>query len=69
MSHGSPHDRGQADSYYGRPEMPHQIIDGKSITLKAGSDEAKAYYAGYQQNEDLGNYKDWGDMLESKDYF
>jgi hypothetical protein len=49
--------------------MPHQIIDGKSITLKAGSDEAKQYYAGYQQNEDLGNYKDWGDVLELKDYF
>ncbi len=63
--HGSPFDRGAADSYYGRPEAPHwypegtykgQRIDSSDMTMK----ELRAYFAGYAYNEQHGDKKDWG---------
>lgn len=63
--HGGPYDRGMADSYYGRGRRPHYYIgdtgnsprvEAKDMTL----DEIAAYHAGFDDNEDEGNFKDWG---------
>jgi hypothetical protein len=63
-SHGSPFDRGSADSYYGRQQNPHKYpngtghaprVDGQDMT----QNEVKAYYAGYEWNEQLGDKKNW----------
>jgi hypothetical protein len=63
-SHGSPFDRGSADSYYGRFPSPHKYpngtgraprIEGHDMTLA----EMKAYYAGYEHNEQFGDKKSW----------
>ena len=65
---GSPFVRGGMDSYYHRPCNPHYYIDGtnefghycqvrvEELTEK----EVKQYYAGFEENEDMGDYKDWG---------
>jgi hypothetical protein len=64
-AHGSPYDRGSADSYYRRGRTPHWYpngtgnwprIEAKNMT----PDEIEAYNAGYDDNEDEGNFKDWG---------
>jgi hypothetical protein len=63
-SHGSPYDRGNADSYYRRMPDPHFWAHGSyhgtrteecNMTLY----QIEAYNAGYQTNEDDGNYKDY----------
>ena len=62
--HGSPYDRGSADSYYGRQRQPHFYpngtyneprISGKDMT----PDEVVAYHAGYDDNEESGDKKDY----------
>lgn len=62
--HGSAFDRGAADSYYHRPRRPHYFEGGtyqsEEIIPKAGSDDWKAYMAGYDYNERFGDKKDWG---------
>ena len=63
--HGSPFDRGQADSYYGRPEDPHWYPNGtynppRMVSEQMTLAELRAYYAGYRYNEQLGDKKDWG---------
>ena len=64
-THGSPFDRGSADSYYGRPQNPHKggvggdsgpRIEAQDMTLV----EMRAYYRGYEYNEAHGDKKDWG---------
>ena len=63
--HGSPFDRGSADSYYGRKADPHYWPFG---TYKGTRIEAKdmtpaqiaAYRAGYDYNEQFGDKKNWG---------
>jgi len=67
--HGGPWDRGSADSYYGRGFQPHYY---KGDTRGSGDtygsekvedlteEELEAYRAGYEQNEEEGNFKDWG---------
>ena len=62
-SHGSPWDRGSADSYYSRPRDPHYYPEGthngerdKCLTR----DQVKQYLAGYAHNEAHGDKKDWG---------
>ena len=64
--HGSPYDRGAADSYYGRDIYPHwwpegtyvgQVVGESNMTLA----QVKEYYQGYYDNESEGNFKDWGD--------
>ena len=62
--HGSPYDRGGADSYYRRGYNPHYYKgdtgSSERVTLKAMTpDEIVAYTAGYNDNEDEGDYKDW----------
>lgn len=63
--HGSPWDRGSADSYYRRDFRPHYFkgatynserVDEQHMT----ADELAAYKAGYYENEESGNFKDWG---------
>jgi hypothetical protein len=64
-THGSPFDRGSADSYYGRPQDPHFYPEGsyngdrvepKDMTLV----QMRAYFRGYEYNEQFGDKKDWG---------
>jgi hypothetical protein len=62
--HGSPYDRGSADSYYGRNRNPHKGgVGGESgprITAKdLTPDEIVAYHAGYDDNEESGDKKNW----------
>jgi len=63
-SHGSPFDRGSADSYYGRFPSPHKYPNGtgrapRVDTYDMSLQEIKAYYAGYEQNEEYGDKKSW----------
>ena len=62
--HGSPFDRGSADSWYSRPQEPHwypegtyrgQRIEAQDMTLA----QMREYYAGYEHNEQFGGKKDW----------
>ena len=61
--HGSPWDRGSADSYYGRPHDPHYYPEGtgngKRVT-DLTEEQVRAYLAGYAHNEQFGDKKDWG---------
>jgi hypothetical protein len=63
--HGSPYDRGAADSYYERGRNPHYFIgdsyNSPRVTYKDMTpDEVEAYNAGYDDNEESGEHKDWG---------
>ena len=60
--HGSPYDRGRADSYYHRPKNPHKggvsIASGpreESLT----HEERFFYNMGYEWNEQFGDKKSW----------
>lgn len=63
-SHGSPFDRGSADSYYHRGQVPHWWPEGtgngvrveaKDMTLA----QMREYYRGYEYNEQHGDKKNW----------
>ena len=65
MNHGSPYDRGSADSYYRRDLKPHFYPNGtynnplvieEFMTAKQVQD----YNKGYNDNEHEGFFKDWG---------
>ena len=63
-SHGSPFDRGSADSWYGRPQDPHWYpegtYNGNRIESKDMSiAEMRAYFMGYEYNEQFGGKKDY----------
>ena len=63
--HGGPYDRGGADSYYRRGFKPHYYSGDtmKSEEIPAAlmtKNELDAYQKGYDDNEDLGDHKDWG---------
>lgn len=61
--HGSPYDRGSADSYYGRAVNPHYYIGGSilgELVTSLTEDELEAYHAGYLWNEVAGEKKDYG---------
>jgi hypothetical protein len=62
--HGSPYDRGSADSYYGRRRDPHYYPNGTGneprVNYKAMTpDEVVAYHAGYDDNEESGDKKSY----------
>lgn len=63
--YGGPYDRGSADSYYRRSPSPHYYV-GNTYSSKRidrdrmTEDEVAAYYAGYDENEEYGEHKDWG---------
>jgi hypothetical protein len=61
--HGSPFDRGSADSYYHRSREPHKGgVGGNSGPRieRLNPAEVEAYHAGYDWNEAHGDKKDWG---------
>jgi hypothetical protein len=63
--HGGPYDRGNADSYYGRPARPHYFKGGTYMSKEVPQSEMtkaeiKAYNAGYAENEAAG-YKKYQD--------
>ena len=57
-SHGSPYDRGAADSWYNRRYNPHKVVDGKEIPCET-PEEKMAYSQGWKDNEDAGGHKDY----------
>lgn len=60
--HGSPYDRGRADSYYGRNRRPHFWPEGTGNGIevtKLTPEEHAAYHAGYDDNEREGDFKQW----------
>jgi hypothetical protein len=62
--HGGPFDSGSADSYYGRPRMPHFFVEGTGTSERIDQSqmspqEVQAYLAGYQWNEQFGDKKSW----------
>lgn len=62
QKHGSPYDRGAADSYYGRPRRPHKggVGGGSGERIEdLTPEEIKAYHAGYDDNERHGDKKQW----------
>jgi len=62
--HGSPFDRGAADSYYGRGRDPHYYPNGSyngEPVVELTAEELDAYNAGFDHNElVLRDFKDWG---------
>ena len=60
--HGSPFDRGSADSWYHRARNPHKGgVGGNSgpRVEQLTADEMEAYHAGYDYNEEFGGKKDY----------
>ena len=63
--HGGAWDRGSADSYYMRPYKPHKYAGstGTSERIEAENlspHDLAAYAAGWNYNERLGDFKDYG---------
>ena len=63
--HGGAYDRGSADSYYGRGFNPHYYVGATYSSDRVEladmtPEEITAYTKGYNDNEDDGNFKDWG---------
>jgi len=63
--HGGAYDRGSADSYYGRGFNPHYYVGATYSSDRVEladmtPEEIAAYTKGYNDNEDEGNFKDWG---------
>ena len=61
--HGGPWDRGSADSYYRRAPHPHYFVGGTHMSEEVTEDqmtaeEIAAYWAGYEYNERLGDFKE-----------
>jgi hypothetical protein len=62
--HGSPYDRGSADSYYGRSFDPHYWPQGtyngsRAEMAQMTAAEITAYTAGYRDNEESGDFKEY----------
>ena len=61
--HGSPYDRGHADSYYRRSQNPHGYEGATGVSpllTKLYPEEVEAYTQGYNDNEASGEFKDYG---------
>ena len=63
--HGGPYDRGSSDSYYRREYRPHYFVgatySSEEITGdRLTAEELDAYRAGFEWNESIGAYKDYG---------
>ena len=61
-NHGSLYDRGSADSYYCRARTPHYGgvggDSGERVRV-TDADSVAEYHAGYQDNEENGDKKQW----------
>ena len=58
-NHGSPYDRGSADSYYGRSRYPHKWPKGTGhgeMVILTDPKEIEEYLLGYEENQD---FKEW----------
>ena len=68
--HGTPYDRGRADSYYGRSYNPHKLVPnehgGHNRQKLTDPSEVEAYSKGYRENTDA---KDWGESVHEADYY
>ena len=52
QEHGSPFDRGSADSWYRRQAIPHYMINGAMIEqAEMTAEQIAEYEAGYEDNE------------------
>ena len=63
--HGSPYDRGSADSYYQRSFRPHYFVGDtyKSDEIQQSEmtlEEVEEYTRGWRENQAAQNFKDWG---------
>lgn len=67
--HGGPYDRGSADAYYGRAFSPHYYTWPKLGMYAKGDrveeadmtdDQIEAYRAGFEDQVQSGDFKDWG---------
>jgi len=63
-THGSPFDRGSADSHYGRPKQPHWYPEGSYRGKRIEAEDMhgiqlRAYAMGYEYNEEFGDKKSW----------
>ena len=59
-AHGSPYDRGSADSWYRRPAQPHYMVDGARIEkADMTAEQIAEYEAGFLDNEKTGGRKDY----------
>jgi len=65
QSHGSPYDRGSADSHYGRDKKPHRWWDKLGRHREELTDPADiaAYHAGYDENQRSGDKKQWDESI------
>lgn len=60
QAHGSPFDRGSADSWYRRQAIPHYMINGARIEQADMTEKQIAeYLAGFDDNEKTGGRKDY----------
>ncbi len=62
--HGGAYDRGSADSYYSRPFNPHMYAGATMTSPRIPmecmtAEEITAYTAGYRDNEQFGDKKQW----------
>ncbi len=62
--HGSPYDRGAADSYYGRDRNPHKGgVLGNPVSVERitnlTAEEVAEYDRGFEDNEAANNKKEW----------
>jgi hypothetical protein len=62
--HGSPFDRGSADSWYHRGAVPHWYPQGtghgeRLTAAQMSLEEIADYQAGYEYNEHFGGKKEW----------
>ena len=63
--HGSPYDRGSADSYYQRSFRPHYFVGDtyNSDEIQQSEmtfEEIQEYIRGWRENQAAQNFKDWG---------
>ena len=68
--HGTPYDRGRADSYYGRSYNPHKLVPnehgGHNRQKLTDPNEIESYAKGYRENTDA---KDYGESVHEADYY
>ena len=57
--HNSPYDRGESDSYYGRPCIPHKKVSGVGRVTDLTLEEKIEYSKGYHDNEERGDKKEY----------
>lgn len=61
--HGGPYDRGSADAYYRRPYDPHYYAGDTHSSQRIvdlTQEELLEYAAGYEDQTNSGDFKDWG---------